>query len=169
MRNKNNKSAADDVNDDKSGRGYRLKLIPWSIATFWGVNKFCGTSGTRDIYWWRRWPYLEAFKHKRDGRRSETAENIKLSITRSFFELETPNLAWKFGWTIRTKYKTYKKFLKSTKVQSTYNSASYRLQILHGSSYRPNYKVQKYKKFQKFQKWKSTLRTTLQKSKNKKI
>ena len=85
------------------------------------------------------------------------AEITKLSITRSFFELETPDLAWKFVWTIRTKYKTYKKFLKSTKVQSTHNSASYRLQILHGSSYRPNYKVQKYKKF------KSTLRTTLQK------
>ena len=75
------------------------------------------------------------------------AEITKLSITRSFFELETPDLALKFVWTIRTKYKTYKKFLKSTKVKSTHNSAGYRLQILHGSSYRPNYKVQKYKKF----------------------
>ena len=66
------------------------------------------------------------------------AEITKLSIIRS-------DLACKFVWTIRTKNKIYKKFLKSTKVQSTHNSASYRLQILHGSSYRPNYKVQKYK------------------------
>ena len=73
------------------------------------------------------------------------AEITKLSITRSFFELETPDLAWKFVWNIRTKYKPYKKFFK--KYKSTHNSASYRLQILHGSSYRPNYKVQKYKKF----------------------
>ena len=81
---------------------------------------------------------------------SGTAEITKLSITRSFFELETPDLAWKFVWTIWTKYKTYKKFLKSTKVQSTHNLASYRLQILHGSSYRPNYKVQKVQKAKRY-------------------
>ena len=44
------------------------------------------------------------------------AENTKLSITRSFFEVETPDFAWKFVWTVRTKY-THKK------VQSTHNSA----------------------------------------------
>ena len=37
-------------------------------------------------------------------------EITKLSITRSFFELETPDLARKFVWTIRTKYKKYKKY-----------------------------------------------------------
>ena len=37
------------------------------------------------------------------------AENTKLSITRSFFELETPDFAWKFVWTVRTKY-THKKY-----------------------------------------------------------
>ena len=56
------------------------------------------------------------------------AENTKLSITRSFFELETPDFAWKFVWTVRTKY-THKK------VQSTHNSTIFGLQILHGSSY----------------------------------
>ena len=37
------------------------------------------------------------------------AENTKLSITRSFFEVETPDFAWKFVWTFRTKY-THKKY-----------------------------------------------------------
>ena len=60
--------------------------------------------------------------------RSGTAEIIKLSITCSFFELETPDFAWKFVRTVRTKYKTYKKFLISTKVQSTQTSAIFELQ-----------------------------------------
>ena len=44
-------------------------------------------------------------------RRSETAENPKLSITCSLFELETPDFEQKFVWTVRTKYK-YKKVQK---------------------------------------------------------
>ena len=36
------------------------------------------------------------------------AENTKLSITRSFFELETTDFAQKFVWTVRTKYKCKK-------------------------------------------------------------
>ena len=44
------------------------------------------------------------------------APNTKLSITHSFFEVETPDFAWKFVLTVRTKY-THKK------VQSTHNSA----------------------------------------------
>ena len=44
---------------------------------------------------------------------SGNGENTKLSITRSFFELDTPDFAWKFVWTVRTKY-THKK------VQSTH-------------------------------------------------
>ena len=75
------------------------------------------------------------------------AEITKLSITRSFFELETPDLAWKFVWTVRTKY-THKK------VQSTHNSAIFQVQILHGSSYGLSNQIKKYK---------STLRTKVQK------
>ena len=48
------------------------------------------------------------------------AENTKLSITRSFFELETPDFAWKFVWTVQIKYITQPFF---------------ELQILHGSLY----------------------------------
>ena len=44
----------------------------------------------------------------RGQRRSETAENTKLSITCSLFELETPYFAGKFVWTVRTKYKCKK-------------------------------------------------------------
>ena len=33
------------------------------------------------------------------------AENTKLSIIGSFFQLETPDFAWKFVWTVQTKYK----------------------------------------------------------------
>ena len=42
------------------------------------------------------------------------AENSKVSITHSFFELETPDFAWKFVWTVRKKYP-------HKKVQSTHN------------------------------------------------
>ena len=56
------------------------------------------------------------------------AEITKLSIMRSFFELETPDFAWKFVRTVRIKYKTYKKFLISTKVQSTQTSVILELQ-----------------------------------------
>ena len=56
------------------------------------------------------------------------AENTKVSITHSFFELETPDFAWKFVWTVRTKY-THKKY----KVLIT--QPFLELQILHGSSY----------------------------------
>ena len=61
-------------------------------------------------------------------RRSGTTKNTKLSITRSFFELETPDFAWKFVWTVRTKY-THKKY----KVLIT--QPFFELQILHESSY----------------------------------
>ena len=36
------------------------------------------------------------------------APNTKLSITHSFFELQSPDFAWKFVWTVRTKYKSTK-------------------------------------------------------------
>ena len=37
----------------------------------------------------------------RDG----ATPNTKLSITHSFFELQTPDFAWKFVWIVRTNYK----------------------------------------------------------------
>ena len=40
-------------------------------------------------------------RHRRLGMGQKT----KLSISPSFFELQTPNFAWKFVWTIRTNYK----------------------------------------------------------------
>ncbi len=36
------------------------------------------------------------------------APNTKLSITHSFFELQSPDFVWKFVWTVRTKYKSTK-------------------------------------------------------------
>ena len=47
--------------------------------------------------------------------------NTKLSITHPFFELQSPDFAWKFVWTVRTKYKSTKstKKYKSTKVLIT--------------------------------------------------
>ena len=53
--------------------------------------------------------------NKRDRRRSGTEEFTKLSITRSFFELDTPYFAQEFVWTSQTKYKCKK----STKVLIT--------------------------------------------------
>ena len=32
------------------------------------------------------------------------APNTKLSITHSFFELQSPDFAWKFVWTVRTNF-----------------------------------------------------------------
>ena len=49
------------------------------------------------------------------------APNTKLSITRSFLELQSPHFVWKFVWTVRTKYKSTKvqKVQKSKKVLIT--------------------------------------------------
>ena len=43
---------------------------------------------------------------------------MKLSITPSIFELQTPDFAWKFVWIVRTNYKRTKKYI-STKVLIT--------------------------------------------------
>ena len=45
----------------------------------------------------------------RPGRRGTTG-NTKLRIMRSFLELETPDFAWKFIWSVGTKYKCKKSF-----------------------------------------------------------
>ena len=71
---------------------------------------------------------------------------------RSFFELEIPDFAWKFVRTVRIKYKTYKKFLISTKVQSTQTSAIFELQTSDFAKIKKciiqkskNVKIQQYK------------------------
>ena len=49
--------------------------------------------------------YVGWSQEARNGRvRNGTAPNIKLSITRSFFELQSPDFAWKYVWTVRTNY-----------------------------------------------------------------
>ena len=58
--------------------------------------------------------------------------STKVLITQPFFELQTPDFAWKFIWTVEPNYKS----TKSTKVQ--------------------NRKVQKYKKANNAKKYKST-------------
>ena len=71
-----------------------LKLIPWSIATFWGSTKFVGhpepeISGDEEGD-----PIWKPSNRNETGKRDwETAENNKLSITRSNFELENPDFA----------------------------------------------------------------------------
>jgi len=50
--------------------------------------------------------------------RSGTVPNIKLSITHSFFAVQTPDFAWKFVWIVRKNYKSTK-VQKSTKVLIT--------------------------------------------------
>ena len=37
-----------------------------------------------------------------------TGKDTKLRITHSFFELQTPDFAWKFIWIFRTNYKSKK-------------------------------------------------------------
>ena len=38
--------------------------------------------------------------------RNGRGQNTKLSITHSFFELQTPDFAWKFVWIFRKNYKS---------------------------------------------------------------
>ena len=80
--------------------------------------------------------------------------NTKLSITSSFFELKSPDFAWKFVWTVRTKYKSTK-VQKSTKVLIT--QPFFELHTPDCAwkfiwTVQSNGKVQKYKKY----KYKST-------------
>ena len=44
------------------------------------------------------------------------APNTKLSITHSFFELQSPDFAWKFVWTVRTNLKIF--FKMADKIQN---------------------------------------------------
>ena len=81
-----------------------------------------------------------------------TALNTKLNITHLFFELQTPDFAWKFVWTVQTKYKStkVKKVQKSKKVLITQPFFSYRSQILHGNSYGLSNQMTKYNKCKKY-------------------
>ena len=84
--------------------------------------------------------------------------NTKLCITRSFLELQSPDFAWQFVWTVWTNSKN--KMATKTKMaakkqngrQKTKwpSNTSYRVQILHESLYgqsEQNTKVQNYKKY----------------------
>ena len=87
-------------------------------------------------------------------------KNIKmqLNITRSIFELEARNFAWKFVWIVRTNYKHTKKYI-STKVLIT--QPFFELQTSDFAwkfiwTIEPNDKVQKVQKYKKVHKYKST-------------
>ena len=92
---------------------------------------------------------------------------VPSAITHSFFELQTPDFAWNFVWTVRTNNEKFSfrgvKKWGGHSGASRSNSAvfwSYRLQILHRSSYAPSNQIRKFK---------STKRTKVQKYKNTKV
>ena len=60
---------------------------------------------------------------------------MKLSITRSFFDIQTPDFAWKFIWIVEPNDKVQK--YKNTKVQNTKQKST---------------KIQKCKKCKKYKK-----------------
>ena len=63
--------------------------------------------------------YKKQVGHRRTPQAPQRA-NTKLSITRSFFELQTADFAWKFIWDVKpnNKVQKYKKY-KTTKQKST--------------------------------------------------
>merc|ERR1712105_447988 len=69
--------------------------------------------------------------------------STKVLITQPFIELQTPDFAWKFIWTVEpnNKVQKYKKY-KSTKIQKYKNT---KVQSTKAQST----KIQKYKKMQK--------------------
>ena len=91
---------------------------------------------------------------------------VPSAITQPFFELQTPDFAWKFIWTVLTYYKS----TKVQKVQKKYISKKVLITLsfleLQTPDFarkfictvQPNEKVQKYKKYKstKVQKYKST-------------
>ena len=54
----------------------------------------------------------------RDGAAGAAAPNTKLSITRSFFELQSPDFAWKLIWTVQTNFEKILKITMSAKKQN---------------------------------------------------
>merc|ERR1712030_49609 len=84
--------------------------------------------------------------------------STKVLITQPFFELQTPDFAWKFIWTVEPndKVQKYKKY-KSTKVQK-YKNAKYKTK-----KYK-NTKIQKYKNAKKCKKCKKHKKYKIKKS-----
>merc|ERR1719219_2063313 len=99
---------------------------------------------------------------------------VPSAITQPFFELQTPDFAWKFVWIVQINYK-------STKVQKVQKSTKKYIstKVLITQSFlelqtpdfawkfictvQPNEKVQKYKKYKKYKSTKSTKSTKVQK------
>ena len=83
--------------------------------------------------------------------RRRQAPNTKLSITRSFFELQSPDFAWKFIWTVRTNTRN------TRNIRNTRNTRNQKYQknqkkIPIKNSPAPAINTQKEKKSQKYQK-----------------
>ena len=113
MRNKKNKSDANDFDNNKSGLGYPKS---WGLLLNWSPSRWQRFGGSTEFVG-RREPEVSGdeegdpiWKHSNTNgtvgpRRRETAENNKSSITCLIFELETPYFAWRFVWTVQTKNK----------------------------------------------------------------
>ena len=83
---------------------------------------------------------------------------VPSAITQPFFELQTPDFAWKFIWIVQTNYKSTKSTKKSTKVLITQSFLELQTPDFAWKficTVQPNEKVQKYKST-KVQKYKST-------------
>merc|ERR1712030_103839 len=93
--------------------------------------------------------------------------STKVLITQPFFELQTPDFAWKFIWTVKPndKVQKYKKY-KSTKIQKYKNTKvqkykSTKIQKRKKSTKQKSTKIQKYKNTKKSKNVKSTKSTKL--------
>merc|ERR1712030_224197 len=78
--------------------------------------------------------------------------STKVLITQPFFELQTPDFAWKFIWTVEPIDKVQK--YKNTKVQK------YKVQNKKVQKYKNEKNCKKYKKMQKFKNVKIVKSTT---------
>ena len=58
--------------------------------------------------------YGQNFKNKMVAKKQNGPPIKKLSITHSFLELQSPDFAWKFIWTVRTNYE--KKLVRGQKI-----------------------------------------------------
>ena len=87
-------------------------------------------------------------------------QNTKLSITQSFFELQTPNLAWKFVWTVQPtdkvqKVATRQKTIKMQKCKKMQKMQIYKKMQNTKCKYikkNAKHKTQKSKKHKKYKK-----------------
>merc|ERR1712173_524203 len=77
---------------------------------------------------------------------------VPTAITQPFFELQTPDFAWKFVWIVQINYKSTKSTKKVHKYKSTHNSVIFRatdsrFYMKFMCTVQPTEKVQKYKKY----------------------